>query len=123
MEQMLRARGEMSTSMRQQERLVVTTPFKWISAGGLKKIARPERISVGEWIGGHYRVVFVIVPERGGHSRLTIIPEIFGEPAPCSSQTPPLMGPGGGPMRGVAVGSNGSLERRWMEIVKKNCGG
>jgi hypothetical protein len=122
-ERTLRARGAMATTMRQQNRLVLTTPFKWVSANGLKKIARPERFSTGEWIGGRYRVVFIIVPERGGHSRLTIIPEIFGEPAPGPAKMPPLMGPVGGPMRGAAVGSNGSLEERWLKILKKNCGG
>lgn len=122
-ERTLSARGAMVTMTRQQNRLVLATPFKWVSVDGLKQIARPERISTGDWIGGRYRVVFIIVPERGGHSRLTIIPEIFGEPAPGSAKMPPLMGPVGGPMRGVAVGSNGSLERRWLEIVKKNCGG
>ncbi|MBE3604226.1 hypothetical protein IMX07_11390 [bacterium] len=109
--------------MRQQDRQVITTPFEWVSGDGLKKIARPDRISTGEWIGGRYRMVFVIVPEHGGHSRLTIIPEIFGEPAPGPAKTPQLMGPVDGPMRGVAVGSNGALERRWLEIVKQNCGG
>lgn len=122
-EHALRQQGETPATMRQQAQLIVTTPFKWVSADGLKKIARPERISTGEWIGGRYRVVFIIARERGGHSRLTIIPEIFGEPAPGSAKTPPLMGPVGGPMRGVAVGSNGALERRWLEIVKKNCAG
>ncbi len=120
---MLRAHSELSTTMRELDRRVLTTPFKWVSAGELKKIARPERISTGEWIGGHYRVVFIIVPESGGHSGLSISPQIFGEPAPESSTLPPLMGPGVGPMRGVPVGSNGSLERHWLEIVKKNCGG
>jgi hypothetical protein len=122
-EHALHQHGDMASSMHQQDRQVITTPFKWVSADGLKKIARPERISAGKWIGGRYRVVFIIARERGGHSRLTIIPEIFGEPAPGPAKTPQLMGPVGGPMRGVAVGSNGALERRWLEIVKQNCGG
>jgi|SRR5579875_278939 len=122
-EHALHQHGDMASSMRQQDRQVITTPFEWVSGDGLKKIARPDRISTGEWIGGRYRMVFVIVPEHGGHSRLTIIPEIFGEPAPGPAKTPQLMGPVDGPMRGVAVGSNGALERRWLEIVKQNCGG
>ena len=116
----LRERCQTPSIVPQGDRTLLVTPFIQVSADELERIARLRGPS-GKWMSGRYRLQFAISGKNSERSELSITSQILANPAP-GAILPPLMGPGG-PMRGMAVPSNGSLERRWREIMRKRCGG
>lgn len=118
----LREHGQTPSALRQQARVLLVTPFTWVSAEELERITRSPGAPAGKWTGGRYRLLFAISALNSDRGELTITSQILADPLPGATPGPRLMGPGG-PMRGMPVASNGSLERRWREILKKRCGG
>ncbi len=122
-ERVLREHGQTPLTLRQRDRVLLMTPFAWVSADELDRISRTPGGSAGKWTGGRYRLLFTISALNSGGGELAITSQILADPVPGATPGSRLMGPGGGPMRGIPVGSNGSLEGRWREILKKGCGG
>lgn len=118
----LREHGQTPSALRQKGRVLLVTPFSWISADELERISRRPGGSSGKWMGGRYRLLFAISGLNSDGSELAITSQILADPLPSAAPGARLMGPGG-PMRGIVAASNGLLERRWREILKKRCGG
>jgi hypothetical protein len=116
-EENLRKDGERPITVPTKNQTLITTRFKEVTIEELNKIAR-LRGSVEDWSGGRYRLQFVIRPEGPGRSSLSATAQILANPSAGYRRR--LMNPAR-PLEGSFVPSNGELERRWQDILRKSC--
>jgi hypothetical protein len=115
----LRKNGERPIAVATKDHTLMTTRFREVTIEELNKIARLPRGSVEDWSGGRYRLQFVITPEGRGHSSLSATAQILANPSAAYRRR--LMNPAR-PIEGSFVPSNGELERRWQDILRRSCG-
>ncbi len=104
--------------MAMKNQTLITTRFREVTIEELSKIAR-LRSSVKDWSGGRFRLQFVIRPEGRGRSSLSATAQIIANPSAAYRRR--LVNPAR-PIEGSFVPSNGELERRWQDILRKSCG-
>ena len=119
-EENLRKDGERPIAVAMKNQTLITTRFREVTIEELSKIAR-LRGSVEDWSGGRFRLQFAIRPEGRGRSSLSATAQIFANPSAAYRRRFPLMNPAR-PIEGSFVPSNGELERRWRDILRKSCG-
>ncbi len=117
-EENLRKDGERPIVVATKNQTLITTRFREVTIEELNKIARLGG-SAKDWSGGRYRLQFVIRPEGRGRSSLSATAQILANPS--AAYRPRLMNPAR-PIDGSFVPSNGELERRWRDILRKSCG-
>jgi hypothetical protein len=117
-EENLRKDGERPIAVATKNQTLITTRFKEVTIEELNKIARLRGL-VEDWSGGRYRLQFVIMPEGPGRSTLFATAQILANPSAAYRRR--LMNPAR-PIEGSFVPSNGELERRWQDILRRSCG-
>ena len=117
-EENLRKDGERPIAVAMKNQTLITTRFREVTIEELSKIAR-LRGSVEDWSGGRFRLQFVIRPEGRGRSSLSATAQIIANPSAAYRRH--LVNPAR-PIEGSFVPSNGELERRWQDILRKSCG-
>jgi hypothetical protein len=119
-EENLRKDGERPIAVATKNQILITTRFREVTTEELNKIAR-LRGSVEDWSGGRYRLQFAIRAEGRGRSSLSATAQILANPSAAYRPRFPLMNPAR-PIEGSFVPSNGELEWRWRDILRKSCG-
>jgi hypothetical protein len=114
----LRKDGERPIAVATKNQILITTRFREVTIEELNKIARLPG-SVEDWRDGRYRLQFVITPESPGRSSLSATAQILANPSAAYRRR--LMNPAR-PIEGSFVPSNGELEWRWRDILRKSCG-
>jgi hypothetical protein len=117
-EERLREEGERPIAVATKNQILITTRFREVAIEELTKIARLPG-SVGDWRDGRYRLQFIITPEGQSRSSLSATAQILANPSVAYRRH--LMNPAR-PIDGPFVPSNGELERRWRDILRKSCG-
>jgi|SRR5690242_12404661 len=117
-EERLREDGERPIAVATKNQILITTRFREVTIEELNKIARLPG-SVRDWRDGRYRLQFVITPEGRSRSSLSATAQILANPSAAYRWR--LMRPGR-PIEGSFVPSNGELERRCQDILRKSCG-
>lgn len=117
-EENLRTDGERPIAVATKNQTLITTRFREVTIEELNKIARLPG-SVRDWRDGRYRLQFVITPEGRGRSSLSVTAQILANPSAAYRRR--LMNPVR-PIEGSFVPSNGELERRWQDILRRSCG-
>ena len=117
-EEKLREDGVRPVAVATKNQILITARFRKVTTEELNKIAR-LRGSVEDWSDGRYRLQFVITPEGRGRSALSATAQILANPSAAYRWR--RMNPAR-PIEGSFVPSNGELERRWQDILRKSCG-